>query len=507
MNPLTIDCAPVSIADVVEVARGGRPLALGSKATTAIESSRTIVDAIVESGEVVYGINTGFGKLADHRIARDDLDTLQRHLVMSHAVGVGKPLSPPEVRAMITLRVVALARGYSGIRLSTVQALVGMLNVGVIPVIPERGSVGASGDLAPLAHLSLVLIGEGEAWYQGERLPGGEALRRSGLQPVCLTAKEGLALINGTQLMSALGVLLIPDAWNAAAVADIAGAMTLDAVRGTDRPFDARIQAVRPHPGQIASAAHLRRLLEGSEILVSHRHDTHKVQDPYSLRCMPQVHGASRDTIAHAERVFEIEINAATDNPLVFPHGGDVISGGNFHGEPLAMALDFVAIGLTELAEISERRVEVMMDPVFSELPPFLTLNSGVDSGYMVSQYTAASLVAENRVLSHPASVDSIPTSANQEDIVSMGVTSALKARRALRNTETVLAIELLAAAEGIDLRRPLRTSPALERVHALIRSEVPHLEEDRPLYRDIEKVSGMVRDGRIRAAAGVEGE
>jgi len=347
-----------------------------------------------------------------------------------------------------------------------------------------------------------VLIGEGEAWHQGERLPGRDALRRAGLEPVTLKAKEGLALINGTQLMTALGVLLVHDAHNIARVADIAGAMTLDAVRGTDRPFDARIQEVRPHPGQIEAAAHLRELLAGSEILVSHRHDSHKVQDPYSLRCMPQVHGAARDTIHHAERVFNIEINAATDNPLVFPDSGEVISGGNFHGEPLAFVLDFMSIALSELADISERRIEAMMDPAFSELPPFLTLHSGVDSGYMVSQYTAAALVTDSRVLAHPASTDSIPTSANQEDLVSMGVTAGLKARQILHNTATVLAIELLAAIEGIDLRRPLRTSPVLERVHDLIRSVVPHMEEDRPLYGDINKVTTLVRDGSIRAAA-----
>jgi histidine ammonia-lyase len=319
---------------------------------------------------------------------------------------------------------------------------------------------------------------------------------------VRLTAKEGLALINGTQLMTALGALLVTDAENVLHVADIAGAMSLDAVRGTNRPFDARLHQVRPHPGQIAAAANLRLLTDDSEIMLSHRHDHHKVQDPYSLRCMPQVHGASRDALTYARGVIEIEINAATDNPLIFPDESDVLSGGNFHGQPVAFALDFAAIALAELASISERRIEAMLDPSFSELPPFLTMHGGVDSGFMVSQYTAAALVSENKVLCHPASVDSIPTSANQEDHVSMGVTAGLKACDVLRNVEMVLAIELLCAAEGIDYRRPLRSSRPLEAVHALIRSEVPHLETDRPLYPDIARVVAMVRDGRVRQAA-----
>jgi histidine ammonia-lyase len=403
---------------------------------------------------------------------------------------------------MMVLRVVALARGYSGVRPGTVQALVDILNSGVVPFVPEKGSVGASGDLAPLAHLALTLIGEGTAYLDGRAVPAREALARKGLSPVALAAKEGLALINGTQLMSALGVLLLEDAHNVLEVADVAGAMSLEAVRGTNAAFDPRIQDVRPHPGQVESAANLRELTRDSEIMASHRFDSHRVQDPYSLRCIPQVHGAARDAIRYAARVLEIEINSATDNPLIFSDDGAVISGGNFHGEPVAMALDFAAIALAELAGISERRVEVMLDPVFSELPPFLTMHGGVDSGYMVSQYTAAALVSENKVLAHPASVDSIPTSANQEDHVSMGVTAALKARDILRNVEVVLAIELLCAAEGLDYRRPLRSSSRLESVHALIRSEVDHLTGDRPLYPDIEAVTAMVREGRVTAAA-----
>lgn len=492
----------LSVPDILAVARGGALVQIGPQARSAMERSRAVIDRIVEDREVVYGVTTGFGKFADRSITPDALDLLQRNLILSHSVGVGEPLPADVVRTMMVLRIAALARGYSGIRPETVQALTDVLNAGIIPVIPAKGSVGASGDLAPLAHLALVLIGAGEAFVAGRRVSGAEALACAGIQPVHLTAKEGLALINGTQLMTALGVLLAADARNVLDVADIAGALSLEAVRGTNRAFDARLQEVRPHPGQVEAAAHLRQLTAGSEIMASHRHDPHKVQDPYSLRCMPQVHGASRDAIAYLTRVLEIEINSATDNPLIFPAEGEVLSGGNFHGQPLALALDFAAIALAELASIAERRIEAMLDPHFSELPPFLTMHAGVDSGFMVSQYTAASLVSENKVLAHPASVDSIPTSANQEDHVSMGVTAGLKARDVLRNVETVLAIELLCAAEGIDYRRPLRSSAQLEAVHSLIRSQVPHVDTDRPLYPDIKRVSEMIRDGRLRSAA-----
>jgi histidine ammonia-lyase len=502
MVPLTINCQSLSLSDVVDVARNGRPVRLGPRAMEALRSSRRAIDRLIAAGETVYGVSTGFGKFADRIIPPEALEALQRNLVMSHSVGVGDPLGEDVVRAMIVLRVAALALGYSGIRPETVQALVDMLNARVVPVIPSKGSVGASGDLAPLAHLALVLIGEGEAFWDGERLAGGDALRRAHLEPVRLSAKEGLALVNGTQQMTALGALVTAGAENVLEVADIAGALSLEAVRGTNRAFDPRIQDARPHPGQIAAAAHLRELTAQSEIMASHRFDDHRVQDPYSLRCMPQVHGASRDAIAYVRRVIEVEMNSATDNPLVFAEDGDVISGGNFHGQPVALALDFAAIALAEIASISERRIEAMLDPNFSELPPFLTMHAGVDSGFMVSQYTAAALVSENKVLAHPASVDSIPTSANQEDHVSMGVTAALKAREVLRNVETVLAIELLCAAEGIDYRRPLRSSSRLEAVHALIRSELPRLASDRPLYPDIGCMTLMVRDGRVRQVA-----
>ncbi len=504
MTPLTINCGLLTVSDVVSVARGGRSVELGPTAVDAMKKSREVVEDLTHKGRVVYGITTGFGKFADRVIPPDALETLQRNLIVSHSVGVGDPLAGDVVRAMIVLRVASLARGYSGIRPSTVQALLDMLNAGIVPRIPAKGSVGASGDLAPLAHLALVLIGEGHAYMQGQLLSGSDALSAAGLTPVRLSAKEGLALINGTQLMTALGVLLLSDAENVLDVADISGCLSLEAFRGTDRPFDARVHESRPHPGQVLVGERLRHLARQSEIINSHRDDDHRVQDPYSFRCMPQVHGASRDAIGYVKRVVETEINSVTDNPLIFGLD-DVISCGNFHGQPLALALDFAAIALSEIASIAERRIEAMLDPHISELPPFLTMRGGVDSGMMVSQYTAAALVSENKVLSHPASVDSIPTSANQEDHVSMGVTAGLKAVEILTNVQTVLAIELLCGAAGLDYRRPLRSSPPLEAVHRLIRSEVPHLDSDRILYPDIQNILAMVIDGRIRAAADAE--
>ncbi|MGI8828021.1 MAG: histidine ammonia-lyase [Chloroflexota bacterium] len=500
---VTVDCSPVSIADVVEVARSGARVDIAPGAVQAMGASRRVVERIVASSEVVYGITTGFGKFADRVIPSEALERLQRNLILSHSVGVGEPLSVDVVRAMMLLRVAALARGYSGIRPETVQTLVDMLNADITPVVPSRGSVGASGDLAPLAHLTLAAIGEGEVViHGGQHLPSREALIQAGIEPVTLVAKEGLALINGTQLMTAIGCLLVWDAGNLLDVADVVGAMSLEAVRGTNRAFDRLIQEVRPHVGQGISADNLRRLTAGSELMSSHRHDAHKVQDPYSLRCMPQVHGASRDAMAYVRGVIEIEAGSATDNPLIFPEQDEVISGGNFHGQPVALALDFAAIALSEISSISERRVEAMLDPHFSELPPFLTMHAGVESGFMVSQYTAAALVSENKILSHPASVDSIPTSANQEDHVSMGATAALKALQVLRNAETVLAIELLCASEGLDHRRPLRSSEPLEAVHALVRSAIPRLGEDRPLSPDIEKAAAMIHGGDVREAA-----
>ena len=501
MIPLTINCESLTVSDVASAVRGRHPVLLGPLAVEAMQRSRDAVTRLTSERRVVYGVTTGFGKFADRVIPREALELLQHNLIVSHSVGVGTPLPEDVVRAMMILRASSLARGYSGIRPGTVQTLVDIMNAGIVPYVPARGSVGASGDLAPLAHLALVLIGQGQAYVDGRLVDGREALRSADIQPVTLSAKEGLALINGTQLMCSLGVLLATDAANVLDVADVAGCLSLEAFRGTDRAFDARVHEVRPHPGQVLSARRLRSLTAGSEIMHSHREDAHRVQDPYSLRCMPQVHGASRDALRYAESVIEIEINSVTDNPLIF--GSDeVISCGNFHGQPLALALDFTGIALSEIANISERRIEAMLDPHLSELPPFLTVRGGVDSGLMVSQYTAAALVSENKILAHPASVDSIPTSANQEDHVSMGVTAGLKATEILHNVETVLAIELLCGAAGLDFRRPLRSSPPLEAVHALIRSEVPPLDADRVLYPDIQKVTVMVRDGRIRKAA-----
>ena len=502
MEPLAISGRSLTVGNLVDVARRGRKAALTAEAAAAIDASEAVVRDAVHAQTPIYGVTTGFGKFADVVIPPDQLHDLQHNLLRSHAVGVGPVSSADVTRAILLLRVNALAIGASGIRRQTVELLLDVLNRGVLPVVPEKGSVGASGDLAPLAHLALPLIGEGEAVVEGERLPGAQALDRVGLKPIHLGPKEGLALINGTQLMTAIGALVLHDAWRLAKTADVIGAMSVEAVRGTNQSFDARIQNLRPHPGQIASAANLRRLTEGSKLMASHRYDSHKVQDPYSLRCMPQVHGASRDALRYATNVVEIEMNAATDNPLVFADSGDVISGGNFHGQPVGLAMDTAAIAIAELGGISERRVEAMLDPSFSELPPFLTMHAGVDSGYMVSQYTAAALVSENKILCHPATVDSIPTSANQEDHVSMGTIAARKAREVLANCEIVLAIELLCAGEGLDYRRPMTASPAIEAVHRLLREMVPHLEDDRAMYPDIEAALDLVRSGKVLETA-----
>jgi histidine ammonia-lyase len=505
LEPLAITGRGLTIRDLVDVARHGRPAKLTAEAERGIEASEAVIRDAVLRAEPIYGVTTGFGKFAGVVIPPESLGDLQRNLLRSHAVGVGPVAAAEVTRAMLLLRVNALACGASGIRLATVQLLLEMLNRGVLPVVPEKGSVGASGDLAPLAHLALPLIGEGEAVVRGVRMNGKDALAAVALEPLELGPKEGLALINGTQLMTAVAALVLHDAWRLAKTFDIAGAMSVEAVRGTNQAFDARIQALRPHPGQIASASNLRRLTEPSSLMSSHRHDSHKVQDPYSLRCMPQVHGASRDALSYATGVVEIEMNSATDNPLVFADTAEVLSGGNFHGQPVGIAMDAAAIAIAELADISERRIEAMLDPNFSELPPFLTRYAGVDSGYMVSQYTAAALVSENKILCHPASVDSIPTSANQEDHVSMGTIAARKAREVLGNAETVAAIQLLCAAEGLDYRRPLESSPALEAVHRLIRSRVAHLDDDRPMYHDIEAAAAMIRSGAVVDAAEAE--
>ncbi len=475
-------------------------VALHPTARERVAKARALVDQIAAGDVATYGINTGFGNLAEVRIDKKDLAQLQRNLILSHAAGVGEPLPLPEARALLLLRCNVLAKGYSGIRPSTLDLAMAMLNRGVIPVVPERGSVGASGDLAPLAHLALVLIGEGEAFFQGERLPARAALQKANLAPVVLEAKEGLTLVNGTQAMCAVGVptLLRAETW--AELFDVAGAMTVEAMLGSHRPFTPEIHKVRPHPGQLACAAHLRSLLHSSELVESHKNCA-KVQDPYSLRCMPQVHGAARDGMAFTRGVLEVEVNSGTDNPLVFTETSEVISGGNFHGQPVSLALDVLAMTLTQLMAISERRIEQLVNPSLSGLPAFLAKNPGLNSGFMIAQVTAAALVAESRILCHPASVDSIPTSAGREDHVSMGMTAALKARSVAEHAKQCLAIELLVAAQGLDFRAPLKPGRGVAAAHALIRSQVPMWESDRELHLDIKKVAALLDSGELAKA------
>jgi histidine ammonia-lyase len=490
----------ISMKDVVAVARG-EPAALSPSAAERMRASRQIVDDKVSAGDTVYGVTTGLGSLATVRLEPDEVRRLQHDLLRSHAVGVGPPLGDREVRAMLFLRAHVLALGYSGVRPVVAQRLIELLNRGVIPIVPEQGSLGASGDLAPLAHLALPLIGEGEVSYQGERMPGRTALDRVGIEPLALEPKEGLSLINGTQGMLAVGLLAAHCGAALAGAADVAAAMTIEAILATDRPFDERIHLLRPHPGQRASAANLRTLLGGSEIVASHRDSRHLVQDAYSLRCAPQVHGAFRDTLAHAERVMAVEMGSVSDNPIVL-EGGDVLSGGNFHGQPVAVALDAVALATVSLASISERRLYRLLDPSTNNgLPAFLVDRAGMNSGLMLVQYTAAALVSESKGLAHPASVDSIPSSAGQEDHVSMGMTSARHARDCLANAEIVIALEILAAAQGIDLRKPLEPAPGTASAVAAIREAVPFLDGDRQLKPDVDAAVELVRSGAIVAA------
>ncbi len=496
----------LSLGDLVRVARSNAPVGIDPDARQRMIAARTAIEAISAGGDDaprVYGVNTGFGALAETRISLADVRTLQRNLLRSHSCGVGDPLPTDAVRAMILLRAQVLALGYSGVRPVIVETLVQFLNRGVHPVIPSQGSVGASGDLAPLAHLAVVLIGEGSAEFQGEVLPGAEALRRAGMTPLTLEAKEGLSLINGTQLMLSVGALALADAKSLAVHADIIGAMSLEALKGSSRPFESRVVGARPHPGALASASNLRAVLAHSAIADSHR-DCGKVQDPYSLRCMPQVHGASRDALAWIETVLSREACSVTDNPLVFvgPDGAEVISGGNFHGQPVALALDLLAMSVAELANISERRVEQLVNPALSSgLPPFLAPHTGLDSGFMIAQVTAAALVSENKVLCHPASVDSIPSSAGREDHVSMGATSAMKAARVVRNVRVGLAIEALVAAQGLDVRLPLRAGVGVAAAHDAVRSIIPTLTADRALAPDISRVADLLRDDGLRRA------
>jgi len=498
VDAVSLTGTTLTIEDVERVAVGGAPVVLADEAVGRIDAARALIDRAVESGTPTYGVNTGFGRFVDVAISREDTGRLQLNLLRSHACGVGEPFPTEVVRAAMLLRANALATGASGVRREVVDLLLALLGAGVHPVVPSRGSLGASGDLAPLAHLALPLVGEGRAEHGGELLDGGEALARAGLEPLRLAAKEGLALINGTQFMAAIGALVLARADRLARIADIAAAQSVEAVRGSRTPFAPEIQALRPHPGQVASAANLYALLGDSEINESHRW-CGRVQDAYSLRCSPQVHGAARDAIAYARSVVAIELNAATDNPLVFADRDEVLSNGNFHGEPVAIALDTLKIALAELAGISERRIERMVNPTMSEgLPPFLAEDGGLNSGFMIPHYVAASLVAENKVLCHPASVDSIPTSAGQEDHVSMGATAAVHAWQVCGNVERVLAIELLCGAQGLDFLTPLRPGPGIAAAHAALRELSDHVDSDRSLSAEIETVASRIRDGGL---------
>src|SRR3989454_281885 len=506
MKALHINGNDLTLDAVREVAVERRPVLLDPDAREAVDRARAVVDALVANNKVSYAITTGVGKLSDARIAGDQIRELQTNLVRSHSVGVGEPLSIAETRAMMLLRANSLSKGYSGVRGAVIDALCEMLNRGVTPMVPSQGSVGASGDLAPLAHLALALIGEGECVDEnGKRLLSTEALRRPQIKPLMLEAKEAVSLINGTQGMLAVGVLALLAADRLVDSADVIGALTLDALRGTDVAFDERIHNVRPHSGQLTTSANLRKMLEGSQLRESHR-DCDRVQDAYSLRCMPQVHGAVRDTLTHCREVMEIEVNSAVDNPLVFVKNpkqadgeGDVLSGGNFHGEPLAFVLDFLGIALSALAGISERRIESLVNPALNEsLPPFLAPGAGLNSGFMMPQVTAAALASENKVLAHPASVDSITTSGNKEDYVSMGMTASLKLKRILDNTRNVIAIEAMAAAQALDFLAPLKTSKRGQAAHAAIRAVCPTMERDRVMYQDFVRIAEVIARGNV---------
>jgi len=510
MNALHINGNTLSLEELREVVRERRPVLLEPDARERVQRARTVVEELVANDRLAYAITTGVGKLSDVRISREQNRELQVNLLRSHAVGVGDPLGEAEVRAMMLLRANSLAKGLSGVRETVIDTLCEMLNRGVHPVVPSQGSVGASGDLAPLAHLALVLIGEGEAVLGGTRLSGAEAMKRADIKPLALEAKESISLINGTQAMLAIGCLTQLSAEVLADSADVLGAMSLDALHGTDAAFDERVHLARPHVGQVMVAKHLRRMLEGSEIRASHL-ECARVQDAYSLRCIPQVHGAVRDTLAFSRQVFETEMNSAVDNPLVFVRQsvpgektganaeGDIVSGGNFHGEPLAFALDYMAIALSALAGISERRIDRLVNPTSNEgLPPFLAAGAGLNSGFMMPQVTAAALASENKVLAHPASVDSITTSGNKEDYVSMGMTAALKLQRVVSNTRLILAIEAAAAAQALDFLSPVKSSKRCEQAKAVVRAVSPRVDQDRVLAGDFVKLAEMIESGKL---------
>jgi histidine ammonia-lyase len=501
---IVLDGSSLTLDQLLAIADRGARVTLDRSARERVNLAREVVDRRARGDEPVYGINTGFGSFAEVRIAAEALEKLQLNLLRSHAAGIGEPLPTRSVRAAMALRANVLAKGFSGISLSTLEALIALLNADVHPLVPSRGSVGASGDLAPLAHLALVLVGEGEADHGSRsRLPGAEALRQAGLQPIVLGAKEGLALINGTQPSTAVLALALAGAETLARAADIAAALSTDALRGSIRPFEARIHEARPFRGQLASASNIEALMRGSGINKSHEY-CGKVQDAYSLRCAAQVHGAVREALRFVHETVDIEANSATDNPMVFADSGDIVSGGNFHGAPVAMASDLLASAIVPLATISERRTDRLVDPTLSELPAFLTREGGLRSGLMMAQVTAAAVASELKSLAHPAGVDTIPTSGNKEDHVSMSMTAALKAEQSVARAREVVAVEILCACQAIDLLAPLRTSPPLADVHALVRSRVPVLDDDRPPAPDIVAIAQLIETRAIESACGL---
>lgn len=494
---LVINGDNLTLENIEEVARGFRKVSISDEAVGMVKKSRAVLEKLASQNKTYYGINTGFGALCNVKISQKDIKKLQLNLLRSHAVGVGNLLSEEVVRAAMLIRINTLIKGNSGIRFEVVELLLEFLNRGIQPCVPEKGSVGASGDLAPLAHMCLPLIGEGEVFYQGKVLAAKEALEQENLAPIELDYKEGLALINGTSIMCGVGVLALIDAERLVKMADISGTMSLEALKSVDAFADEAVHKMRPHPGQIASASNIRKLIKGSGIIDAYR-DSGKVQDAYSLRCIPQVHGASKDTFSHVRRVLEIEVNSVTDNPLIVLETEEIISGGNFHGQPIAFVMDFLGIAIAEVANIAESRVSRLINSRYSDLPAFLVPDSGLNSGFMVAQYTIAALVSENKILAHPASVDSIPTCAGQEDHVSMGTIAARKAREIVENVMNVIAVEFLAAAQGLEFLEGLKSSKPLEAVHSLIRKHVTRLEEDRRLDLDLKKVVALMKGGEI---------
>jgi histidine ammonia-lyase len=500
MQKVIIGQRPLSPEIVGLVASMKTRLSLSAPALSRLAAGRRVVEQSVKENRTVYGITTGFGKFAEIRISLGEIDKLQENLIRSHATGVGQLFHPRQVKAVMLLQVNQLCQGASGVRPAVVRQLLGLLNHDIIPLVPQQGSVGASGDLSPMAHIGLVMIGRGQAFYKGRIISGAEALKKAGMKPLILKAKEGLAITNGTEVMTAVGILSLLEAEKLCKISDLAGAMSLEALRGTDKAFDVRIHALRPHDGQKESAENLRRLLAGSEIRKSHK-DCKKVQDAYSLRCMPQVHGATKTALKHIRQVLETELNSVTDNPLVFAKEREVLSGGNFHGQPVALAMDYMGIAVAELADISERRLARLLDASLSGLPGFMTEHGGLNSGLMITQNTSASLVSENKVLAHPSSVDSIPTSANQEDHVSMGTIGARKAGQICDNVRYVLACELLAAARGLEFLKPLKPGRGVQAAYRAVRKQVSSFNQDREFYLDIEAINTMIMGGSILEA------